>query len=146
MTRNSCSELVWMREIDMTDDQERRLRQLSGSSVVGGDIAAALHCIDMLRSQTESMNIVLSVVAAKAEISDDELIEMLEQIRTGFIGEIDMSKVYVVEFADYDGYNQQFAKIGDHKDVDVWAKDGSIKKGDVVFELKETKQPNLLST
>jgi len=122
------------------------LRQLSGSSVVGGDIAAALHCIDMLRSQTESMNIVLSVVAAKAEISDDELIEMLEQIRTGFIGEIDMSKVYVVEFADYDGYNQQFAKIGDHKDVDVWAKDGSIKKGDVVFELKETKQPNLLST
>jgi len=71
------------KSIDMTEEQERRLRQLSGSSVVGGDIYAALHCIDMLRSQTKAMNIVLSAVSAKAGISNDELIEMLEQTRMG---------------------------------------------------------------
>ena len=54
-----------------------------------------------------------------------------------------MNKVYVVEFANYDGYNQRFAKIGSWEDVEAWAKDGSICKGDTVFELVETEQPEI---
>ena len=63
----------------MTKDQERRLRQLAESSIVGDDIKAALRCIDLLRRQTNAMNIVLSTVAAKANVGTDELIELLDQ-------------------------------------------------------------------
>lgn len=63
----------------MTKEQEFRLRQMARSSIVGGDIAAALYTIDLLRKQTNAMSIVLSAVAAEANISDDELLERLAQ-------------------------------------------------------------------
>ena len=66
----------------MTREQEHRLQQMAKSSIVGGDVAAALATIDLLRKQTRAMHVVLSAVAAKANISNDELLEMLEQAGT----------------------------------------------------------------
>ena len=55
-------------------------------------------------------------------------------------------KVYVLENSNYDGYSQQFSKIGNWRDVLKWATDGSMKAGDVVHELKECRQPKISVT
>ena len=53
------------------------------------------------------------------------------------------NKTYVVKKANYDGYNQHFNEIGDWDRVKLWAKDGSLEKGDIVFELVKSRQPKI---
>jgi len=55
-----------------------------------------------------------------------------------------MAKKYVVKNADYDGYNQAFCEIGGWEKVLRWAKDGSLEKGDIIYELVECKQPKIV--
>jgi len=61
----------------MDNKTEARLRDLSKSSIVGSDIAAAMATIDSLRVKNEAMHLVLSAVAVKARISEAELVEQL---------------------------------------------------------------------
>lgn len=44
-------------------------------------------------------------------------------------------KIYVSKNDDYDGYNQAFSQIMEgKKGIQRWARDGSLKDGDVVYE------------
>ena len=43
--------------------------------------------------------------------------------------------IYVSKNANYDGYNQAFSQIMDgKKGIQHWARDGSLKDGDVVYQ------------